>query len=61
MQNSRTENRIRKAIAEKGTAIGTFLGISTPSIVETVSNSGLGYVNAQGAGRNVGALLFLLV
>ena len=44
MQSNRTKNKIREAIARKGNAIGTFLGISTPSIVEAVSDSGLDYV-----------------
>lgn len=37
-------NRLKKAIAEKGCAIGTFLGVSTPSIVEIMGYTGLDFV-----------------
>ena len=37
-------NRLKKAIVEKGCAIGTFLGVSTPSIVEIMGYTGLDFV-----------------
>lgn len=37
-------NKFKKAVAEKGSALGTFLGISNPSIIEDIGYSGLDFV-----------------
>jgi len=37
-------NKLKKAISEKGNAVGTFLGVSTPSIVEILGYTGLDFV-----------------
>lgn len=37
-------NKLRRAIEEKGNAVGTFLGVSTPSIVEILGYTGLDFV-----------------
>ncbi len=37
-------NIIKKRIAEKGYAAGTFVGVSTPEIIEGISRSGLDYI-----------------
>ena len=37
-------NKLRKAIDEKGCAIGTFLGVSTPPIVEILGYTGMDFV-----------------
>ena len=37
-------NKLRKAIAEKGNAIGTFVGVSTPAIVEILGYTGMDYL-----------------
>ena len=37
-------NLLRKAIAEKGSAVGTFLGVSTPPVLEAISGAGLDFV-----------------
>lgn len=38
------QNRIRKAIQEKGCAVGTFMELATPAIVENLSSCGLDYI-----------------
>lgn len=38
------QNKFKKAVAEKGYAVGTFLGVTTPAILEAISYSGLDYV-----------------
>ena len=38
------ENKLKNAIAEKGNAVGTFLGISNAALIENISTSGLDYV-----------------
>lgn len=37
-------NKLKKAVAEKGSAVGTFLGISNPSTIEDIGYSGLDFV-----------------
>ena len=37
-------NKLRRAIEENGHAVGTFLGVSTPSIVEILGYTGLDFV-----------------
>ena len=37
-------NKLKRAIDEKGNAVGTFLGVSTPSIVEILGYTGLDFV-----------------
>lgn len=37
-------NKLRRAIEENGNAVGTFLGVSTPSIVEILGYTGLDFV-----------------
>lgn len=37
------QNRIRKTIQEKGYAVGTFMELATPAIVENISYSGLDF------------------
>ena len=37
-------NKLKKAISEKGNAVGTFLGLATPALVENISASGLDFV-----------------
>lgn len=38
------QNKLKKAISEKGSAVGTFLGLSTPALIENISTSGLDFV-----------------
>ena len=37
-------NKLRRAIDENGNAVGTFLGVSTPSIVEILGYTGMDFV-----------------
>ncbi len=37
-------NLLQKAISEKGSAVGTFLGVSTPPVLEAISGTGLDFV-----------------
>ena len=37
-------NKLRKAIAEKGNAVGTFIGLSTPAIVELLGYTGMDFI-----------------
>ena len=37
-------NKLRKAIAEKRNAIGTFIGLSTPAIVELLGYTGMDFI-----------------
>ena len=37
-------NKLRRAIDEKGNAVGTFLCVSTPSIVEILGYTGMDFV-----------------
>ena len=38
------QNRLRKTIAKKGNAVGTFLSISNTQIIEAISSSGLDFI-----------------
>ena len=37
-------NKLRRAIDENGNAVGTILGVSTPSIVEILGYTGMDFV-----------------
>ncbi len=37
-------NRLKQIIAEKGNAVGTFLGVANVPIVEAIAHSGLDFV-----------------